>query len=215
MAVIAITGRKGGIGKSTITANLAAELLILGRRVAVLDTDPQRSLAGWANLGDGILRDIVQPVDSTGAAQFRATVRKAAGAADHVLIDTPPGFADPALLAALVADLVMLPCGPSPLDIMAARDALDLARQARQERGGSAPSIRFVPSKVTAGTRLGRSLAETLAEMGEPVLPSIGQRAAIAEAALTGLTVREFAEGSPAQLEFAALAAAVEGVLAP
>jgi cellulose biosynthesis protein BcsQ len=51
--------------------------------------------------------------------------------------------------------------------------------------------------------------------MGEPVLPPIGQRAAIAEAALTGLTVREFAEGSPAQMEFAALAAAIEGVIAP
>jgi chromosome partitioning protein len=212
MAVIAITGRKGGIGKSTITANLAAELLMLGRRVAVLDADPQRSLAGWAALGDGILRDIVQPVDPTGAAQFRTAIRKAAAGVDHVLIDTPPGFADPALLAALAADLVLLPCGPSPLDIMAARDALDLARQARQERGGKVPEIRFVPSKVTS-TRLGRSLGDTLAEMGEPVLPPIGQRAAIAEAALTGLTVREFAEGSPAQAEFTALAAAIEGVL--
>ena len=44
MAIIAITGRKGGIGKSTITANLAAELVALGRSVAVLDTDPQKSL---------------------------------------------------------------------------------------------------------------------------------------------------------------------------
>jgi chromosome partitioning protein len=214
MAVIAVTGRKGGIGKSTITANIAAELLILGRSVAVVDTDPQRSLISWAGLGDGVLREIVQAVEVATPAQFRAAIRKAEASADRVLIDTPPGFADPALLASLAADLVLLPCGPSPLDILAVRDALDLARQARQERGGSLPAIRFIPSKVTS-TRLGRSLADSLAEMGEPVLPPIGQRAAIAEAALTGLTVREFAEGSPAQMEFAALAAAIEGVIAP
>jgi chromosome partitioning protein len=209
MSVIAITGRKGGIGKSTITANIAAELLILGRSVVVIDTDPQRSLMAWSELGDGVLRDIVQAVEVTSAGQFRAAVRKAAAGADRVLIDTPPGFADPALLASLAADLVLLPCGPSPLDILAVRDALDLARQARRERGGNLPAIRFIPSKVTT-TRLGRGLADTLAEMGEPVLPPIGQRAATAEAALTGLTVREFAEGSAAQLEFAALAVAIE-----
>ena len=213
MAVIAITGRKGGIGKSTITANIAAELLLLGRSVAVLDTDPQRSLVGWAALGDGVLREIVRAVAVTNPGQFRAAVRKASAGADRVLIDTPPGFADPALLASLAADLVLLPCGPSPLDILAVRDALDLARQARQERGANLPSIRFIPSKVT-GTRLGRGLADSLAELGEPVLPPIGQRAVTAEAALTGLTVREFAEGSAAQLEFAALAAAIEGVIA-
>jgi chromosome partitioning protein len=212
MAVIAVTGRKGGIGKSTITANLAAELLILGRSVAVIDTDPQGSLIGWARLGDGALRDIVKAVEVASAGQFRAAIRKAAAGADRVLIDSPPGVGDAVLLASLAADLVLLPCGPSPLDILAVRDALELARQARQERGGTLPAIRFIPSKVTS-TRLGRGLADTLAEMGEPVLPPIGQRAATAEAALTGLTVREFAEGSPAQLEFAALAAAIEGAL--
>jgi len=63
MAVIAITGRKGGIRKSTITANLAAELVALGRAVVVLDTDPQKSLVAWAELGEGLLREIVEAVD--------------------------------------------------------------------------------------------------------------------------------------------------------
>ena len=213
MAVIAVTGRKGGIGKSTIAANLAAELLALGHRVAVLDADPQRSLVAWAGLGDGVLGDLVRPVDAMHPRQFRAAVEAAARGADRVVIDTPPGFADPALLAALCADLVLLPAGPSPLDIMAARDALALAREARTQRGDDKPLIRFVPSKVTARTVLGRDLPDTLADLGEPVLPGIGQRTIAAEAALSGLTVREAAMGSACQVEFAALAAAVEGVL--
>jgi chromosome partitioning protein len=212
VAVIAITGRKGGIGKSTITANLAAELLARRRSVVVLDADPQRSLVAWAGLGDGVLRDLVQPVDAMHARQFRAAVEAASARAARVLIDTPPGFADPALLAALCADLVLLPAGPSPLDIMAVRDALAVARQARAERGGDKPLIRFVPSKVTR-TTLGRDLAGSLAELGEAVLPGIGQRAIAAEAALSGLTVREAAMGSACQEEFAALAAAIEKVL--
>jgi chromosome partitioning protein len=212
MAVIAITGRKGGIGKTTICANLAAEMLALGRRVAVLDADPQQSLVAWAGLGDGVLRDLVRPVDTAHARQFRAAIEAAARGADRVLIDCPPGFADPALLAALHADLVLLPSGPSPLDIMAARDALAVAREARQQRGDGKPVIRFVPSKVTV-TTLGRDLPASLAALGEAVLPAIGQRTVAAEAALSGLTVREFATGSASQVEFAALAAAIEGVL--
>ncbi len=212
MSVIAVTGRKGGIGKSTITANLAAEFMALRLSVAVLDADPQRSLVAWARLGDGVLRDLVQPVDAMHPRQFRAAVDAAGRRAARVLIDTPPGFADPALLAALCADLVLLPAGPSPLDILAARDALALARDARTQRGGDKPLIRFVPSKVTR-TTLGRDLAESLAEMGELALPGIGQRTIAAEAALSGLTVREAAMGSACQVEFAALAAAIEEML--
>ena len=212
LPIVAITGRKGGIGKSTITANLAAELLALGRRVVVLDADPQQSLVAWSRLGDGILRDLVQPIETEDPVEFAKNVRAAAMRADLVLIDTPPGFADPALLAALHADLVLLPAGPSPLDIMAARDAVSVARQARSERGGTLPAIRLIPSKVTR-TTLGRELPASLADMGEPVLPEVGQRAVVADATLAGLTVREHDNRSVAQAEFEALALAVVEVL--
>ena len=121
--VIAVTGRKGGIGKSTITGNLAGELVALGFNVRVLDTDPQQSLLGWANLGDGLLKRITSAVETEHPEHFKQAVEAAKKQADIVLIDTPPAFADPALLASLLADIVLLPAGPSPLDIMAARDA--------------------------------------------------------------------------------------------
>lgn len=212
MAIIAVTGRKGGIGKSTITANLAAEMVAMGRSVVVLDADPQGSLVAWAGLGEGILATLVRAVDAGHPVQFRKAVQAASQEAERVLIDTPPGFTDPALLAGLLADLVLLPAGPSSLDIMAARDAIELARQARKERGDGKPVLRLVPSKVV-NTRLGHELEGSLRELGEQVLPPIGQRAAVAEAALTGLTVREFARTSRSAEEFEALAKAVEKVL--
>jgi chromosome partitioning protein len=212
MAIIAITGRKGGCGKSTITANLAGELAAAGRRIAVLDVDPQQSLCAWASLGAGILSKIVSAVDAGRPDVFRAAVEAAARSADRVLIDTPPGFTDPALLADLVADIVLLPAGPSPLDILAARDALALTRQARAQRGGRKPIVRFVPARVTR-SNLGRDLHASLAGMGEKVLPGISQRVAIAEAAVAGLTIGEYSPGSPAHVEFQALAKALEGLL--
>jgi chromosome partitioning protein len=214
MAIIAVLGRKGGIGKTTIAGNLAGELAALGHKVAVLDTDPQKSLVKWASLGEGLLSRIVAALDTSHPRRFKNQVAKVASLADRVLIDTPPGFADPALLATLLADLVLMPAGPSPLDIMAAREALDVTRQARLRRGNHLPHIRFVPSKVVSTTAMGRDLPTTLESLGEAVLPAIGQRVALAECALSGLTIGEYAKGSPAHREFAALAAAVEEVIA-
>src|ERR1035437_1131485 len=54
MAIIAVGGRKGGVGKSTIVGNLAAEFAAMGRSVIVLDADPQHSLAAWAAQGESI-----------------------------------------------------------------------------------------------------------------------------------------------------------------
>ncbi|MDQ3257987.1 MAG: ParA family protein [Acidobacteriota bacterium] len=213
MAIVAVTGRKGGIGKSTITANLAAELIALKHRVIVLDTDPQQSLVAWAGLGEGVLSTCVEAVDTANPEKFREHVLKAAKNADRVLIDTPPGFADPALLASLLADVVLLPAGPSPLDIMAAREALELTKEARTQRKNRKPIIRFIPSKVLAQTNLGRDLRASLEGLGEKALPSICQRIAVAEAALSGLTISEYAKGSIAHAEFTALAKALEEVI--
>lgn len=213
MPIIAITGRKGGVGKTTIAANLAVELVALGRRVAVLDADPQQSLSAWAGLGEGVLAECVELVDTSNPARFRAKVEETARDVDRVLIDTPPGFSDPALLASLVADLVLLPAGASPLDMMAARDALDLAREAREQRRDGKPMIRLVAAKVQFQTNLGKDLGPSLGKLGEKVLPAVGLRVVVAEAALQGLGVGEYAPGSRAHEEFVALAKAVERLL--
>jgi len=212
MAIIAVAGRKGGVGKSTIAGNLAAEFAAMKKTVSLLDADPQHSLVAWAEQGDGMLAKCVHKVE--GRAGTLATRAHAAEKdADIVIIDTPPGLPEVAYQAAMVADVMLLPCGPSPLDLFALKEALSLALKARAERRSKKPRIRLVPSKVNMSTRLGRGLTSSLEGMGKKVLPSIGQRVVLAEAVEVGLTVAEYAPNSPAHEEFVELAKAVEKLL--
>jgi len=211
MAIIAVAGRKGGVGKSTIVGNLAAEFAAMGHSVAVLDADPQHSLVAWAEQGDGMLSRSVEKVAVP--TTLRARARKAEEDTDIVLIDTPPGMPEVTYQAALAADLMLLPCGPSPLDLFALKEALSLGLKARAERRSKKPRIRFVPCKVLMSTNLSRGLASSLSDMGKKVLPAIGQRVVVAEAVAQGLTVAEYAPDSTARAEFSTLAKAVDKIL--
>jgi chromosome partitioning protein len=124
-----------------------------------------------------------------------------------------PGIPEIAYQAALVADLVLLPCGPSPLDLFSMKPALSQTLKARAERRSKKPRIRFVPCKILRNTNLGRGLSSSLEDLGKKVLPAIGQRVVVAEAVAAGLTVSEYAPGSPSHLEFEKLAKAVDKIV--
>lgn len=216
MHVLSVAGRKGGIGKSTIAGNLAGEFANAGQNVLVLDADPQHSIAIWAKQGKGLLIDCVRKVEEGDPQELIAQVREASRAKsgfDVVVIDTPPGLPDTAYAAAMVADLVILPCGPSPLDQFPLKEAIKLTLKARAARRARRPRVRLVPSKVTLNTTLGRNLTVQLEEFGNKLLPGICQRVVLAEAVEHGLTICEYAPASLAHQEFAELAEAVHKIL--
>ncbi len=213
MPILAVAGRKGGIGKSTIAGNLAAEFAAMGRSVILLDADPQHSLAAWAAQGHGQLAACVEKIHRGGPDELKSKARASEKKADLVVIDTPPGMPETTYQAALVADLMLLPCGPSPLDLFALKEALALALKARAERRSKKPRIRLVPSKVSMNTNLGRGLTSSLEEMGKKVLPGICQRVVVAEAVAQGLTVYEYAPNSASRQEFKQLAKAIDKII--
>jgi chromosome partitioning protein len=213
MPVIALIQQKGGVGKSSVAGNLAGELIELGKSVAVLDLDPQQSLLTWAQFGKGLLYGIVEAVDTTNARSLSLAIDRAGKGAERIILDCPPGLPDTGIMAALLCDLALLPVSPSPLDLKAIKEAVELVREARNRRKDKRPSIAFVPSRVEDNTVLGRDLADSLKKLGEPVLPAISKRIAVAECVLTGLTLREYAPTNPGVLEFHKLALGVERML--
>lgn len=110
MSVISIVHTKGGVGKTTSAIHLATAAARQGREAIVLDADPQVSAANWwadaALSGDPLPFDVPKV-----AGEFKVPDR------ELVIIDTPPGTALVIDYAIMLADIVIIPCGPSPLDV--------------------------------------------------------------------------------------------------
>ena len=205
--VIAVVGRKGGVGKTTVSVHLAGELAARGQRVYLVDSDPQGSAAQWAAPGNLGMPVEHLPVTVDGLKPWVERVRRVE--AEVVILDCPPHL-DAALGAAVgLADLAVLPCGPSGLDIMAMAEVLAVVRQAREHRAGK-PAAMIVPNRVDRRTAEGREIVDELAKLGEPVGPALAYRSAFVRAFNTGDTVGAFAPGSAADVEVKALADAIE-----
>lgn len=185
------------------------------RRVIVVDLDPQQSATRWAKQADpstpkrrfSLAGDLHALSLARGVKSFRVDLEQLMHqvGADTVLMDCPPELADPALVAALISDLVLIPATPSPLDVWAAEAAVKTAQEAQAQRGGDRPHIIIVPSRCVVGTVLAREIKDTLGRFGQ-VGPMIHQRVALVESAVAGQTIDEYAPGSVAALEFKELA---------
>lgn len=202
--VIAVAQQKGGSGKTTLAANLAA-LLAERCRVAVLDIDPQRSLSRWHELRAARAGQVVE-VHGSDVSGWRLAneLDRLEREYDAVLVDSPPQIDTDARRAVRAADLVLVPVQPSAPDLWAAEGTLKLAHE---ERRRSCLVLNRVPATGRA-----REVAEArMHARGLAPLPAaLGNRAAFSQAFAEGLGVTEAAPRSAAAAEVRALLAAVE-----
>ena len=162
--VLAVGGLKGGLGKTTTAVHLAAIWAFEGRRVLLVDADPQGSAAEWARLA--LLPCDHAPAPAGGPAALAGAVAAAALAYDVVVIDTPPG--DPAVLAAALSGATgaLLPVAPTRGDALRVRATLRVARRALDD--GATFWMRGVVTRARAGTRSLGELRTALAACGLP-----------------------------------------------
>ncbi len=200
-SVITIAQQKGGAGKTTLAAHLAIAWAGAGRSVALVDIDPQGSLAAWHALRSERLGNGKTGLDFAAITGWRTEAEVERRARDHdiVVIDSPPHAETEAKLAIRAADLVVIPVQPSPMDVWATKPTLDLA-------GLEKVPVLVVLNRVPPRANLIEAMLAKLAELGAAVADArIGNRVALATAMLEGRGITE-ASSSRAAEEIAALA---------
>jgi len=204
-SVITIAQQKGGAGKTTLAAHLAIAWAGQGHSVALVDIDPQGSLAAWhasraERFGDGKMG-----LDFAAITGWRTAAEVERRARDHdiVVIDSPPHAETEAKLAIRAASLVVIPVQPSPMDVCATKPTLDLAAQERVP-------VLLVLNRVPPRANLTEAMLAKIAELGATIADArIGNRVGLATAMLEGRGITEAAASSRAAEEIAAVAAEI------
>jgi chromosome partitioning protein len=189
--VITFAQQKGGSGKTTVLAHLAAAWSEAGRTVALVDLDPQQSLTRWAGLRKDPAIEVIESKDYRASSDLRSARRKF----DFVLVDCP-GAASSLLESAIrESDLVIAPCQPSVMDVWALESVIATAGKLKRP-------LRILLNRMPP--RLA-SLEEVLAALGPSrsllLATQLGNRNGFSKAMLDGRTAAELSPRSTAAAE--------------
>lgn len=209
MPILAVAVAKGGAGKSTVAINIAAELHARGYRVLLADADEQATSLAWAEVASE--RGVSTPDVIAIGDNLRTHVPSLSAGYAWTVVDCPGRRGKRQAAAMLIADLVLLPCAPSPADAWALGDTLEVLDEARALREDLDAAIvlnRADRTRTTAIARKGFANVDVRL-MGT----SFGDRVAFREAMAAGAGVTTYAPMSTAAAEVRALTDEVLGLL--
>lgn len=209
MPVILVANPKGGVGKSTLSTNIAGYLAWRGHAVMVGDVDKQQSARRWLSL-----RPAQLPVVRGWDMQDEFSVKPPKGVS-HVVLDSPAGL-DGKRLRALyrLADKILIPLQPSLFDIQATFDFVQKLREReREEAPRRAPQLAIVGMRAREGTLSVQQLQDFLAGLNVPMLGLLRDTQNYVQLAARGLSLWDVAPGRVERdlAQWQALAAWLDG----
>jgi chromosome partitioning protein len=202
MRILSLIGQKGGCGKSTLAVHLAVAAQRAGLAVAIIDLDPQASALKW----QGRRQAHGQPsgpevIGAAGGALPGLLKLARANGVDLCILDTPPHTDATGIAAASAANVVLLPCRTSALDLDALADTFAVLKLAPAVRARTKIVLNAVPPRGRAADEVAAGLLEWA-----PVAPvRIGSRAAYSLAWNEGRSVEEYEPNGKASNEIKAL----------
>lgn len=192
MKVIALLNEKGGAGKSTIAINMACALHRAGRRVVLIDADPQGTARDWREASpEGV---DLPPVVALDRPELLLSSIKTL-AADIAVIDTPAKAEKMSANVVRIAHIAIVPVQPSAADVWASAAAVKLI-QSKRDVGGEIDAA-FVATRVSSATNLSKEIRRgEWNEYGIDMLnQSISNRVSYAQALSDGVSVYETRDG--------------------
>ena len=205
MDVITLASRKGGAGKSTLTAQLAAQAKAQGRRVLVIDADPQGSLKLWHSLRPDALPRLATPERGIERVLAFAMIE----GIDTVFIDTAPTMWVVVQEAIRAATLVLIPARPGFFDLDAVQETVKTARER-----GKPYAVVINAAPVRRDDKDTALVAQSRAFFEERQIPvwagQVSQRAGFQSTLAAGASAAEIGPNTAAGAEIAGLWRAVE-----
>jgi chromosome partitioning protein len=185
--IIGVLNQKGGVGKTTISVNLAHALARMGHRVLLVDADPQGSALAWSAVRAA---EPLFPVVGMPKPTLHKDLPEIARDYAFVVIDGAPRVNELCRAAIMASDFVLIPVQPSPYDVWASEEVVNLIREARIYKEGIQAA--FTINRKIVNTAIGRDVTSALAAYDFPILDvALCQRVAFAESAAEGNTVLE------------------------
>lgn len=189
--VISITSLKGGVGKSTISQNLAVCFAHAGYKVCIVDVDTNQSAIRWSGLRSEEYPGI-PVVGMPDGIELSKNVKHLAKDYEIVLIDGTPSLNKVTSKIILLADLLLIPILPSGLDIWATEQFLERYQDAVNEKESAIPAY-FVLNQFQPQTNLAKEVREVLEDTSIAVFKTaLGNRTAYREAVIKGIGVIEY-----------------------
>ena len=188
MKVVTLLAQKGGTGKTTLSIHLAVLAASQDKNVIVADIDPQESASFWSRRRT---QDNPKVVSLTASSLKRSAKGYAKQGVDLLVIDTAPHSHDDAIIAAKLADFILIPSRPAILDLEAIGSSVDIVKNID---GKAVIVLNACPYPGKTGERaIVREAREALSGYGLPVSPvSISNRVALSHSLIDGQAVTEF-----------------------